>query len=231
MEALIVSCGEPQLERCLEAVRNQTVPFSGITHVIDISPEYIAINRGIAAIQDEWFMKIDGDMILYENAVEIATGHLDCPETDYILSFRLQDTFLKSTIRGVGVIRTKAIQTVRYPNMLSNDARVGKKMSKLGWTGQRNWEIIGTHFDSPDEFQVFRRFYAQAVKYNDKYCRPLLDNLYEITQNPLYLLAIKAVEFGIKKKFYPTSHDLNFDREMYKEFNETFYNHTSTQQS
>ena len=64
MEALIVSVDEPQLERCLESVRNQTVPFSRIVHINGVVPQHRAIRKGIRKTSDEWVMKIDGDMIL-----------------------------------------------------------------------------------------------------------------------------------------------------------------------
>lgn len=47
-----------------------------------------------------------------------------------------------------------------------------------------------------------------------------LDRLFAKTDNPLYQVAMKAMRFaGIKNGLYPGSHDINFDRKMYEEFN------------
>lgn len=217
--ALIISADEPQLERCLEAVKNQTIPFSNITHVNNVSPESMAFNGGLAMVTDEYVMKIDGDMILRNDAVETALKYI--PEENgnaYVHNFILYDSFLKQNIRGCGVIVKSIFGKVPYPNFLTDDTWVGHKLRRMGFVIERYPEVIGTHFNSPDEFQVFRRFYVMGVKHDKRYSWVYLERLYQETKDPLYDLAMKAVEFGIKKKYYPTSHDLNFDRKMFEEF-------------
>ncbi len=221
VEALIISFNEPQLERCLQAVREQTIPFSNITHINGISPEHNAFNSGISLVTNEWVMKIDGDMILYEDAVETVLRSSDENESDlYMYSFGLDDTFIKRPICGVGVFRARLYRSIRYPNMLSNDVYAGKKIQPMGWKRKKPFKEgvnIGTHCDSPDEFQVFRRFYTNGVK-DGLFMLRFLTPLFEQTKDPLYDLAIKAVRFGAQKRYYPTSHNLSFDKKMFEEF-------------
>jgi len=217
--ALIISADEPQLERCLEAVKNQTVPFSNITHVNNVSPENMAFNSGLAMVTNEYVMKIDGDMILNKDAVETALKII--PEDNgnaYVHNFILHDSFLKQNLRGCGVMVKSIFGKVPYPNFLRNDIWVGSKLRRMGFVIEKYPEVIGTHFDNPDEFQVFRRFYAMGVKHDKRYSWVYLEKLFEDTKDPLYKLAMDATEFGIKRKFYPTSHDINFDRKMFEEF-------------
>lgn len=233
--ALIVSAGEPQLERCLQAVYNQTVPFAHVVHIDNISPEHIAFNQGIKESVDEWIMKIDGDMILYSNAVEVALFHMVEEPDIFMYSYGLFDEFLQSPICGCGVFSKVAFQLVRYPNMLNDDEYSAKKLRRDGWirkTPIREGVTIGTHFSEPDEFQVFRRFYATGVKHGRGGTGRRLVQLYEDTGNDLYKLASGALLFGTKERYYPTSHNIHFDREMYNKFKgevDENYNFKSTQ--
>jgi len=45
-----------------------------------------------------------------------------------------------------------------------------------------------------------------------------LNDLFIKTGNPLYQLAIKAMEFAREKGTYPGSHNIDFDRKIYEEF-------------
>lgn len=217
--ALIISVNEPQLERCLESVHNQTVPFSNITHINNIIPESVAFNTGFKAVTDELVMKIDGDFILYNNAVETAISLI--PEEDptvYVYNFRVYDAFFRGAIRGIGVMRYSVCRNSRYPNMLSNDVWFGKKMSRLGFVKKNLAPIIATHFEDADEFQIFRRLYCQGVKYGYRYTGKVLNKLRRDTGDHVYDFALKALDFGVKKKHYPTSHNVDFDRKMFEEF-------------
>lgn len=104
--ALIVSAGESQVEKCIAAVNDQTIPFSNIMHIADVVPENRAFNRGMRLCRDEWVMKIDGDMILYSNAVEIVTEYMGRNSGDnvFVYSFGLLDGFLKAPICGKSVV-------------------------------------------------------------------------------------------------------------------------------
>jgi len=42
--------------------------------------------------------------------------------------------------------------------------------------------------------------------------------LYAHTKDARYLLAIQAMEFAFKKKEYPGSHHIEFDKKLYEEF-------------
>jgi len=221
--ALVVSASEPQVEKCLAAVNNQTCSFSSITYMKDIIPEYKAFNEGMSLCPEEWVMKIDGDMILHKNAVEISIEYMSENNSDnvFVYSFGLFDGFLKAPICGCAVFRRELFLKVRYPNMLSNDYYAGRKIGRMGYVRKKPYEdglIIGTHCEDPDDFQIFRRFYTHGVKNGKRYMLRRLNDLYSETGDVLYYLATQALLFGAEKRVYPTSHNLDFDKQTYEEF-------------
>lgn len=227
IDALVISVGEPQLERCLESVRKQTLPFNKITHLDSVIPESEGFKRGINMIQNEWVMKIDGDMILNKNAVEIATKTIEENGNNHVCGyyFGLHDTFLNVDMGFCGALRTKLYQSVseKRRDRLSEDRETINELRKLGWIAKkllRKGVIIGTHFDNPDEFQVFRRFYCSGVRANDNTFEiNQMTKLLEETKNPLYSLAIEAIKFAKKKnRYYIGSRNLDFDRQLFGEF-------------
>jgi glycosyltransferase involved in cell wall biosynthesis len=224
IEAMVISVNEPQLGRCLESVKKQTVPFSGLTHVNNVFPECEAFNKGLSQVSGEWCMHIAGDVVLYEDTLEKVIEYIKTRHTDTIgaFFFGAHDTFLDTVIGWVGVLQTKAYKSVPIWDKLSNDTIINNRLRKRGWRMKKDSTVvIGTHFDDPDDFQIFRRFYTQEIKYgrgDNSGLRMILTNLLDKTEDPRYSLAIEAGEFAKKKRSYPGSHDLNFDRELFEEF-------------
>lgn len=220
--AMIISVDEPQLERCLEAVKKQTVPFSEIVNINNVVPEFEAFNKGVGLATEEWVLKIDGDMILYDNAVELVVEWIDQWNDDKICihCFNLYDTFLESTMGYCCALKTSVYKLFKYENVLNDDQMLIRLLRKKGWLVDKAPHIIlGTHFDNPNEFQVFRRFYIHSIKNSSSsYVRNMMKINYEKTKDPIYEIGLKAIEFGKSKKVYPTSHNIDFDRKMFEEF-------------
>ena len=225
IEAMIISCAEPQVEKCVRSVREQTIPFSKIVHVDGVYPESDAINHGWSQTSDEWVMKIDGDFILYPDAVELALKYMDRDdERISTYSFGLYDEFMKSPLCGCAVYRRYlAVKEFIYPNLLADDVWLGDRLKRRGWKRKKPYVegiCIGTHFQDPDDFQIFRRFYATGVKHGRRRTWRHLRTLSRHTRDQRYSLAIQALDFGTEKRYYPTSHNIEFDRKIYEEFKE-----------
>jgi len=226
VEALLLSVDEPQLSRCLESMHNQTVPFTNIVHINNVVPQSEAYNQGIRQLTDRWFVHTAGDVCLSLDAVEQCVKVIEDNNDEKVAGhlFSLWDSFLKLDWGGIGVFKTDVYRKFRIRNRLANDRILGKRMDRRGWTFKRhNGIYLGTHFDSPDEYQVFRRFFVAGLKYNGKRLSEMnetLENLYHKTNDLLYLTAKRAIEFAAYKHgLYPGSHNIEFEREMWEEFN------------
>jgi len=224
IDAMIISVQEPQLKRCVEAVRNQTVPFDTTYHLDSIIPESEAFKRGMKLVAGKWVMKIDGDMVLYPDAVEIVTAYVNRNDMGVCgYYFGLHDTFLDLNMGYCGVLRTNLYQSVagERRNRLSEERKTIDILRKKGWVAKKTLKVIvGTHFDKPDEFQVFRKFYCTGVRENDNsFNLNRLNQLREKTGDPLYSLALDAISFAkTKNRYYPGSRNIEFDRKLYEEF-------------
>jgi hypothetical protein len=222
LEAVVFSVDEPQLDRCLKAAKEQTVPFKNIFHINNVVPEHESFAKGLKLITEEQFMRIDGDLILYPNAIEIVTWiikrHNDSRVFYYV--FGVLDTFLEVTLLGCPVLKTSAYRSIDYKNKLSSDRYAVRSLRKMGLVVSKHINsVIATHFDNPDEFQVFRRFFTMSIKHDDNsFVIKRMTELFERTGNPLYLTGLNAVYFAKKDKYYPGSHDIDFERKKYEEF-------------
>lgn len=219
IEALVISAGEPQLERCLESVKNQTIPFSNIFHISNVVPQHEAFNQGIKKITDEWVMKVDGDMVLYDNAVEMVTDYISNNKDFSIYAFMVYDDLFDGEIIGCKVYKTEMFSKIRHPNLLCNDTYVEKRLRLMGYKMVKPPITIATHAENPDDFQIFRRFYCYGVKYG-KGCGPWKHTYKMFVKNGdrKYDLALKSLEFGMEKREYPGSHNIEFDKKMYERF-------------
>lgn len=223
IEALLISVDEPQLERCLESIKNQTVPFSNLVHINNIQPYSSAYNEGISKLKDDWFTVINGDHILHLNAVEKITSKIKENNEPKIVGhlYCILDTFLNIEWGGIGTFKTDVVSKYRFHNRLDAERIVGRRLFKHGFIMKRHEGYLGTHFDSPDEFEVYRRFYIVGLKFKGVEVERFyqnVDSLYKSTGNNLYLIAMKAILFAGKKKEYPGSYNLDFDLKMYEKF-------------
>jgi hypothetical protein len=224
--ALLLSTGEPQLTRCLNSIYNQTVPFHDVIHISGVIPEYNAFNEGISRSCTDWTLKINGDFILFDNAVELIDKVMEEHFTYNVCSFNfgLFDPFVQKHIGFACVFKTQVYQKYKYTDTLMNDRQSNDFLREKGYRIRKFMHtVVGTHFEDPDEFQTFVRFYTFGVKFgrglHTEETLRNLKNLYNLTGNPLYELAMEAIYFSrFKKRLYVGSHNLEFDKLLFEEF-------------
>jgi hypothetical protein len=136
-----------------------------------------------------------------------------------MFSFPVYDDFFDGPIYGCKVYKTELLRKVHHDNHITNDQHVEKRLRNKGFKGMKIGTVIATHAENPDEFQIFRRFFIYGVKYGKGYrtwshTKKMLNS----TGDQRYAFAMKALEFGMQKSYYPGSHNIDFDREMFNEF-------------
>jgi len=224
VDALITSVSDQQLPRCLDAVNNQTIPFSKVVHLDCVCPTSEAFNSGMSQTTGDWVVHLGGDMILDRDALSRMVSFMESHGGDKISGyyFGLRDTFLKCRIGYLSMLEGKLYRNLKIENHFVCDNKLVQRLKRNGWSQIKNLRfVVGTHFDQPDEYQVFTRCYIHGVRYA-RYPKRSLDNrlaqLFKQTGSPLYQLGIRALKYGEAKKYYPGSHNLIFDRENYSEW-------------
>lgn len=226
IDACIRSVGEPQVKRCLDSANNQTFPFANVIHVDGIFPEVEALRALLRQVKSEWMMLIDGDMILSDHAVKTAQYFIDRETDESVVEYQfgLYDEFIKRVINSCRVSKVDAIKSVQTRDWIGNDLNIVGQMEKTGKKCVRLWKginavVIGTHFEDPDEFQIFVRYYHAGILRTPR-TMELLVALYELTKDSRYDFAMKALTYGLNKRYkeYPGSRNVNYDKMEFEKF-------------
>lgn len=221
VEAFLASMNDPQLEQCLESIKNQTVPFSKLTHISRVSPASEAWNRGWQAVTEEWVAILNGDYILHPNALEVTLDYMKTRMDDGVCAycFGLYDPFIEVVDEMFCICRSSVYKSIKAPNKLSFDRYVGAKVKKLGWRYMKNLSlIVGTHSENPTEYQIFNRFSRIHKKYHMRHIRFMekrVSDLLEKTGNPLYRVALDSMKCTTE---YLGSYNVEFDNKRFEEF-------------
>ncbi len=221
IEAFLASMNDPQLERCLGSIKNQTVPFSKFTHISDVSPASEAWNNGWKLVTEEWVAILNGDYILYPNAVEVSLDYMKTRMDDGVCTycFGLYDPFIEEVDEMFCIARSSVYKSIKAPDKLSFDRYVGSEVKKRGWRYVKNLSlIVGTHFENPTEYQVFNRFarihkkyHMRHVRFMEKRAKELLDR----TGDSRYRIALDAMKCDAE---YPGSYSVAFEKKRFEEF-------------
>jgi len=225
---------EPQTKRAFDSVYKQKYGrFDPVIHKINVSPQSKAMNEiNNEAVQrniTEWSLWLSGDMILAESAIAWIDNYMrniDPPNENTIeYTFGLWDTFLEEIICGCPLRRMDVYSNTIRKNVMRNDFYVRKELEKQGYEFKRpckHAHAIGTHFDNPDEFQVFRRFKARGIKSRknpkerNNYLKKLKRLRSKNSDNKLYEQAVSAFLFGFKKASFIGAHDITIDEIEYQ---------------
>jgi len=224
--AVITTIGEPQTKACIDAVKKQNPLFDEIQIIKNVSPSAEAYNKGIKEANTKWCLFLDADMVLKENIVPLLKEQIEKKQRVLSYVFRLKDTFLRMNIKGVRLYNVKVVKKFPFQNKLGLDRICRRQAIKEGYIEiDLKKTIIGTHFDSPSDFQVYKRFLMRGVKakknFGGAWSRPdallkRLKKLYNKTDNYQYLLAMRGIADGMTID-RDVDYDINFGIKEYGE--------------
>lgn len=226
IEAFLISMDDPQLERCLESINNQTVPFSRLTHINGVSPMSDAWNRGWEMITEDWVLLLNGDEIIYPYANETAINYMRKRMYDGIAAYCLgfYNPFLEVVDNQYSVVRSSVYKNIKAIDSIVFDRVIGRQVKAMGYRYKKRLSLVlGTHFENPSKYQVFNRFSRLPKKYSRAQVeenKQRLTSLLNKTGNSLYRVALDAIKFGEYDRSYPGSYRKEFDDVAWSEFNE-----------
>jgi hypothetical protein len=238
---VVLSVDEPQLERAMASIQGQR--FAPVIHVNNMAPQAKAnncANRMLAerGLDRGWVLWTAGDMILYDDALDRIAAYMQAHvQSDRVVevTFGLEDTFLERAICGCPLRRMDVYAGTTRKDVMGNDFLVRRELEKKGYVYQRPCEkgfCIGTHFDAPTVFQIFRRFRARGIKARNnraeraRYGQMLIDLHNKYPDQEQYRQALSAFSYGIGLEARAASHNIAQDQ---KEFPGWLSNEKETQ--
>jgi hypothetical protein len=158
---VLISCGELTEERCLKAIQ----PFREEIEFIEIRnehPQVVALNKMIAAVKTDYFIELDADMILYEdawprimNAWRKHHRNLDW----HSLLFNLWDTLTERKILSLKLMRTAVMKANPFAEGNTPDVEHYHRLTVQGYTCIHDYlklRPIGEHVVTGRHFCYFK---------------------------------------------------------------------------
>jgi len=175
VSALVLSIGEPYVERAIESVRKQTLPAAEIVRVDGVSPVSRALNEGVSRIRTEFFVEVDADMVLFPRCFEDLRAGADSRDVGIVWG-ALIDPLMGPT-SGVKLYRTEYARETGFPETLSPDTDYQHTLAKRGIASRVRlsdprpeearpvWHAFGLHEPEYSHAYVFRKYEVLGRRY------------------------------------------------------------------
>ena len=129
--AVVLSMGEPTVERALASVAAQTRPVADVVLVEGVSPFHRALNEGASRVTTEHFIQVDADMVLERDCVERLSACLDASVGAVI--GMLRDP-LYGRVEAIKLLRTDGFDRGGFPDSISPDTDFLSGLAERGLT-------------------------------------------------------------------------------------------------
>lgn len=154
---VMMTCGELSEKDCLKAIepiRDQIEFFE----VRNVFPQIKALRAMVEGVQTEYFIALDADMVLYENAwarIQNALRHHYRNTSWHSILFPLWDTLTEKKILALKLMRTKAMKENLFNESATPDVEHYQRLTNAGWTCIHDYirhnpigdhRVIGKHF-------------------------------------------------------------------------------------
>lgn len=168
----LMTCGEETESDCLKSIKcfRSEVDFIEIRNVF---PQIKALNKMIDEVKTEWFIPLDADMILHEDAwariINALNRHRNNQQWHSIL-FPLWDTLTERKILALKILRSKIAKENPFVDSNTPDVEHYQRLTDLGYTCIDDYlkqKPIGNHvvkgkyfcyFKFKDVYQTYRSY-------------------------------------------------------------------------
>jgi len=168
--AFVISAGNnPNFSNCLKALKNQTVKVK-IEVIKDYTPMSRAFQEMLNRCSTKYYVEIDEDMILFENAIEQMHNtiiEIDKEENKIsMVGYQLKDVHLDFIIYGVKIYKYEIFKMYPYNlECLSCEVEQLERMEKDGYSYKLIENVIGLHSPLWNNNNIFERYYDLMEKF------------------------------------------------------------------
>jgi hypothetical protein len=200
----LLRCGEPQCARLLASP--ELSRFHCVHIAENVAPYHVAINQTVQKCFDsgsDWVVMLDGDMDLDTCAFWSAFNE-GLTHTHKAMYFRLYDPYVSKVIGSLKVVtKSWMVAAGWYQDSICTDRDAEQRAKDAGCPRWASDAVVGTHFDDPTQFQVFKRFFVRGIKVKAGYSDPVGD--YE---RILKGVALESYKRGLNCSINNDPHDL-----------------------
>jgi len=116
--AVVLSMGEPTLDRALASIARQTLPVADVVEVTGVSPFHRALSEGATHVRTEYFLQVDADMVLDPDCAERLAA---CTGTSVGAVIGLLRDPLYGRVEAIKLWRTQDVCRAGIPDSVSPD--------------------------------------------------------------------------------------------------------------
>lgn len=154
VSAVVLTIGEPFVERALASLAAQTVPPGEVIVVENVSPFFRAMNEAAGRVRTPFFVQVDADMILDPTCFEELRAGVRA-DTGIAVA-ELRDALLGQVV-GVKLFRTECVRRTGFRDSISPDTDLVAAIGRLGWKTR--------YVGQPRAFGEHRPDYTPAYTY------------------------------------------------------------------
>jgi hypothetical protein len=173
LSLVLMTCGELTEKECLASISSfrDEIEFVQVRNVF---PQIKALNTMIEKVKTEYFIPLDADMILYEDAwprIKNAINKNGHDPNWHSILFNLYDTLTEKNILALKILRTKIMKENPFKESSTPDVEHYQRLTSLGYTCIHDYlklRPIGKHVVKGKHFcyNKFRDVYQTYRNYN-----------------------------------------------------------------
>jgi hypothetical protein len=129
--AVLLTVGEPTLERAAESIRRQNPRPAAVVTVEGVTPFSAALGRAVTHVQTPFFLQVDADMVLDENCLQSLLAAMR-PGIGLVAA-KLRDPLLGS-VPAVKLFRRECWNLAPMQATVAQDSDYYERIAELGWT-------------------------------------------------------------------------------------------------
>lgn len=163
---VIVAGDDPNEKLCFESLAKQTCQFN-LNIIRNYAPLSAAFQQMLTRCQTDYFIQVDVDMALHQNAVEKMYNDIIAQDPKMVmLAYELFDPHLEMNIYGVKIYNHTVFKL--YPYNQTHPSCEMEQLERLqqdGYTYKCIPEVMGQHSVHWTSESIFERYYNLASKF------------------------------------------------------------------
>jgi len=207
--AVVLSLGEPYVERALASLRCQTSRAAAIVRIDHVRPFHRAMNEAAAQVGTPFFLQLDADMIANDWCVEELRAAME--DDTGMATGPLWDP-LMGVEPGIKLFRTECVRQLLFRDRISPDVDFYQRLPAHAWraafvlpsrpsrSAATPWPTFGRHEPDYTPAYAYKRAHLLGVRYRRRRDFAGLRWRYERllkSSHPLAVLARIALVAGV----------------------------------